>query len=99
MLRSKLIQIDINDPQQRTHAELIADNLIRIASSQDRAAIVAAGEILDRTEGRAHQAISVANVPRDVQERSDEDLKHYLDHGCWPDREPETPTATGSGTA
>jgi hypothetical protein len=52
VLRQKLSEVKADDPQQRTHAQIIAENLIQIASSQGRGAVSAAAEIADRLEGK-----------------------------------------------
>ncbi len=60
-------------------------NLIRIACSDNRSAGVAAGEIGDRIEGRARQAIDVADVTADFRDRSDAELEFFIDRGFFPE--------------
>ena len=40
--------------------------------------------IFDRLEGRARQQIEVADVTRELREKSDEELRFYLEHQRWP---------------
>lgn len=83
-LRNKLGEVKEDDPQRRTHAELIALNMIRIASSENRGAVAAASEIADRVEGRALQSIEIADVAAEIRARSDEELRFYLANSRWP---------------
>lgn len=88
-LRSKLGEAQPDDPQGRTYAEVIGMNLIEIASSQGRSAVAAAVEIADRLEGKARQSIQVQDITKEIEQRSDEDLRFYLEHGHWPEEETE----------
>lgn len=51
-LRNRLAEVRPDDPEHRTWAEAIAENLVRIACSQGPGAVHAANEIADRIEGR-----------------------------------------------
>ncbi len=82
---AKLAELVPNDPKGRTYAELIADNLVNVATGRGKGVVAAVMQIADRTEGRPFQSIGVADITRDVRDRSDEDLHFYLDHGCWPE--------------
>ena len=86
-LRAKLGEIKPDDPQGRTYAEVIATNLITIASSQGPGAVAAANEICNRLEGRAVQQLDVNNISQELALRSDEELKFFLAHGCWPEND------------
>jgi hypothetical protein len=88
-LRAKLAQVKPDDPEGRTFAELIACNLVELASSQSRNSVAAASEILNRCEGKVTQGLTIADVTAEVQSKSDEDLRFYLEHGHWPDPESE----------
>jgi len=59
-LRSRLAEVKPDDPLGRTFAEIVAANLVEIASSEGPGAVHAAAEIADRIEGRARQQIEVA---------------------------------------
>jgi hypothetical protein len=61
------------------------DNLIKIASSGDRGAIAAATEIADRVEGKVHQSLAIADVTRELQDKSDDELEFFLQYGRWPE--------------
>jgi hypothetical protein len=89
-LRSKLGEHKPGDPDGRTYAEVVAANLVELACSQGRNAVAAISEIVDRTEGRARQSIEIADVTRDLQLRSDQDLQYFLEHGRWPEIPRET---------
>jgi hypothetical protein len=55
-LRIELAKVLPNDTQERTFAELIAQQLVRAAATGN---ILAAREIADRTEGKPKQAIAM----------------------------------------
>jgi hypothetical protein len=83
-LRAKLVEIKPDDPDGRTFAEILAENLVSLACAQDRSAVAAAAQIAARVEGRAHQSIEIADVAADLRARSDEELRFYLANGRWP---------------
>jgi hypothetical protein len=83
-LRARLAEVKPGDPAGRTHAEVVAENLIEIACSQGPGAVHAASEIADRLEGRATQALQISDVTREIREKSDEELEFYLAHNRWP---------------
>ena len=74
-----------DDPEGRTYAEIIAANLIEIASSQHRSAVAAAAEIADRIEGRVKQKLEVNDIAADLRKRSLYELNFFLAHKCWPE--------------
>ena len=84
-LRAKLAEIAPNDPDRRTHAEVVAANLIALACSRERNSVAAASEIADRVEGKAHMSLAFSDVTADLQARSDEELKYFLSTGHWPE--------------
>src|SRR5215831_1942714 len=83
-LRSRLAQIKEDDPEKRTWAEIIAANLIEIASSKSSNAIAAANEVCDRAEGRPAQHLQISDFQADLHSRSDEELLFHLEHNRWP---------------
>jgi hypothetical protein len=52
VLRTKLAELRLGDPEGRTNAEALAINLIELGCSQSRNAVAAIGEIIDRTPHR-----------------------------------------------
>jgi hypothetical protein len=88
-LRVRLAEPKPNDPQGRTYAEVVAANLIEIACSQGPGAVTAMGEIADRVEGKARQEIAVADITRELREKSDAELMFHLEHSRWPEAEEE----------
>ena len=86
-LRNRMAHVIADDPSGRTFAEAIADNLVRIASSQGSNAVYAASEIADRLEGRAPQSIQIYDLAADLQTRTDEELEFYLSNSRWPTTE------------
>ena len=84
-LGAKLAEIKPDDPSGRSYAEVVAANLVEIACSQNRSAVTAAAEIADRLEGRPMQRLDLNDITADLALRTDYELKHYLEHGCWPD--------------
>jgi len=54
--------------------------------------------IFDRLEGKAHQRLEVADITRQLREKTDEELMFHLQHDRWPSedelrllREPKDP--------
>jgi hypothetical protein len=86
-LRARLAEVKQDDSEKRTWAEIIATNLIEIASSKSPSAVSAANEISDRIEGRSRQSIEVSDVMADLRSRSDEELRFHLQHDRWPTTE------------
>ena len=84
-LSAKLAERKADDPEGRTYAEVIASNLIEIASSLGRGAIPAASEILDRVEGKPRQQVDFNDISADIRSRSTDDLVYHLAHGFWPE--------------
>ena len=84
-LGNKLAAVKPDDPEGRTYAEIIAANLIAIASSQGRSAVAAAAEIADRLEGKAKVRLDLNDISNDLRNRPTEDLQYYLEHKCWPE--------------
>jgi hypothetical protein len=83
-LREQLGKTKPDDPEGRSYAEVVAGNLIAIACSQNHSAVTATAEIANRLEGRATQRLEVNDITADLAERSDEELRYYLVHECWP---------------
>jgi len=86
-LRSRLGELKPGDPEGRTFAQVVAYNLINVASSSGPGAVTAAGEIADRLEGRPTQQLDFNDVTADLRNRSDEELQFHLDHDRWPSEE------------
>ena len=86
-LRDRLSQVIDDDAAGRTFAEAVADNLVRLACSEEPNAVHAATEIGNRVEGRARQAIEVADITAELRSKSDEELRFHLEHGRWPSDE------------
>ena len=83
-LRNRLAEIKPGDPEQRTWADIIATNLVEIASSKSPSAVSAANEICDRMEGRSRQSIEVADITSEIRNKSDAELQFFLDNNRWP---------------
>ena len=84
-LRTQLAALKPGDLKGRTYAELIASNLIEIASESDGSeAVHAAGLIADRIEGRVKQQVEIAGLAAELSTKSDGELLFYLDHQRWP---------------
>lgn len=63
----------------------MADNPVNVATGRGKGVVAAVMQIADRTEGRPFQSIGVADITRDLRDRTDSDLQFYFDHGCWPE--------------
>ena len=83
-LRSRLAQIKDGDATGRTFAEAIADNLVRLACSNEPNAVHAAVEIANRIEGKSRQSIEFSDISADLRSRSDGELLFHLEHNRWP---------------
>ena len=87
-LRTQLAALKPGDPKGRTYAELIAANLIEIASESDGSeAVHAAGMIADRIEGRVKQQVELSGLAADLSSKSDGELQFYVEHERWPTEE------------
>jgi hypothetical protein len=65
--RRELAKVDESDPDKRTYAELLAEQMIVKAKGGDVAAL---REIADRTEGKARQTINLTVEKREQLERA-----------------------------
>lgn len=83
-LRTRLAEVKLGDPQQRTYAELIAESLIDVACSGGPGSVAAANEIADRLEGRSPQHIAISDFTAELHTKSDEELRFHLQHDRWP---------------
>ena len=84
-LRTQLAALKPGDPKGRTYAELIASNLIEIASESDGSeAVHAAGLIADRIEGRVKQQVELTGLAAELHNKSDSELQFYLEYQRWP---------------
>ena len=85
-LRQKLSSIKEDDPQHRTFAEVLAENLVSLACAQERNSVAAAAEIANRVEGRVHERIEFADLTQQqLTTKSDAELEHFLEFGSWPE--------------
>jgi hypothetical protein len=80
-IRTKVFEIGADG---RTIAEQIAQMLVD-ESLRGKHRVAAATLILDRLEGRPPQQLNLNNITHDIAGRSDAELRHYLDHGRWPE--------------
>ena len=97
-LRTRLAEVNADDPSGRTYAEAIAENLVRIACSGCPSAVHAANEIADRIEGRSRQSIEVADITAEIRNKSDAELQFYLDNNRWPSDEEKALLSAAVGT-
>jgi len=79
-LRLKTAEIG---PDGRTIEEHLVDVLLQEAI-RGKHRLPAVELIFDRLEGRARQTLQVADITREIREKSDEELKFYLEHDRWP---------------
>ena len=73
-----LAEVVLNDPQERTYAQLVADTLVGIATTPGRLSVAAAAEIANRVEGRVHERIEFTDLTEQLSMRSDEELRYFL---------------------
>ena len=84
-LTARLGELAPGDSAGRTVAEILADNLITLACSQERNSVAAAAEIANRVEGRVHERIEFTDLTEQLSTRTDDDLKYFLTNDCWPE--------------
>ncbi len=70
----------------RTIEQAIVDELIRQAL-RGRKKLQAISEIFDRLEGKPRQALDLNDITRDLQGRTDEELRIFAETGRWPGEE------------
>ncbi len=80
-LRAKMAEVG---PDGRSLEDRLVGVLIQEAlKGGQRLAAVAV--IFDRLEGRAHQQIQIADVTKELREKSDGELLFHLAHDRWPE--------------
>jgi hypothetical protein len=80
-LRAKMSEIG---PDGRSLEERLVTVLVQEAL-RGRQRLAAVAVIFDRLEGRAHQQIQIADVTKELREKSDDELRFHLAHDRWPD--------------
>jgi hypothetical protein len=80
-LRAKMSEVG---PDGRSLEERLVAVLIQEAL-RGRQRLAAVAVIFDRLEGRAHQQIQIADVTKELREKSDDELRFHLAHDRWPD--------------
>ena len=78
-------------PDGRSIEELLVAALIEEAFCR-RNRMAALAYIFDRLEGRPSQQIEVADITRELREKTDEELRFYLEHNRWPTDNDSVPT-------
>jgi hypothetical protein len=71
-------------PDGRSLEERLIDVLINEAM-RGRHRLAAVETIFDRLEGRARQHLDVADVTKELREKTDNELRFHLAHDRWPD--------------
>lgn len=66
--RQYLAQVDPDDSQERTRAEVAAERIFKLTAIYHPAAVGAFKELADRTEGKPRQAVEI-NVKKQAAER------------------------------
>jgi len=82
-LRLKIAEIA---PDGRPIEEHLVEVLLQEAL-HGRHRLPAVELIFDRLEGKARQTLEVADITRELREKSDEELMFYLEHTRWPSTE------------
>ncbi|MGA3106257.1 MAG: DUF5681 domain-containing protein [Terriglobales bacterium] len=80
-LRTKMSEVGADG---RSLEERLVGVLIQEAL-KGRQRLAAVAVIFDRLEGRAHQQIQIADVTKELREKSDDELRFHLAHDRWPD--------------
>jgi hypothetical protein len=79
-LRARVSEVG---PDGRAAEEQLANVLVE-EGLHGKNRLAAVEVIFDRLEGRARQQIDVADVTRQLREKSDDDLRFFLAHSRWP---------------
>jgi hypothetical protein len=82
-LHAKVAEIT---PNGRTVEQQLVDVLVQEAL-HGRHRLAAVATIFDRLEGRARQQIEVADVTKELRDKSDDELRFHLEHGRWPNED------------
>ena len=82
-LRAKVAEIA---PNGRTIEQQLVDVLVQEAL-RGRHRLAAVATIFDRLEGRARQQIEVADVTKELRDKSDDELRFHWEHGRWPNED------------
>ncbi len=69
-IRARLSEINESDPERRTYGRIMAVKLVDAACSGDARAVQAVREVIDRTEGKARQTITLTTDRREQLERA-----------------------------
>lgn len=80
-LRARVAEIG---PDGRTLEEQLVGVLVQEAL-RGRQRLAAVEAIFDRLEGRSTQQIQVADVTRELREKTDAELRFHLEHDRWPE--------------
>src|SRR5580658_4014213 len=80
-LRAKVAEVG---PDGRSLEERLVGVLLQEALG-GRHRLAAVEVIFDRLEGRASQHIEVADVTRELRQKSDDELRFHLAHDRWPE--------------
>jgi len=80
-LRAKVAEVG---PDGRSLEERLVGVLLQEALG-GRHRLAAVEVIFDRLEGRASQHIEVADVTRELRQKSDDELRFHLEHDRWPE--------------
>jgi hypothetical protein len=86
-IKHKLGEIDPEDVEKRTYAEVIAEKFVKLARGMGNSpcSVKAVAEILDRTEGKPVQAVDL-NMTRTSEEHVAGILESLEALGAQPDR-------------
>ena len=80
-LRAKMSEVG---PDGQSLEERLVGVLVQEAL-KGRQRLAAVAVIFDRLEGRAHQQIQIADVTKELREKSDDELRFHLAHDRWPE--------------
>lgn len=80
-LRAKMAEVgaDGRSLEDRLVGVLVQEAL------KGRQRLAAVAVIFDRLEGRAHQQIQIADVTKELREKSDDELRFHLANDRWPE--------------
>jgi hypothetical protein len=84
LLSSLRLKITQAGADRRTVEDLLIEALIEEAF-MGRNRMAALAYIFDKLEGRPRQGVDVKNITEELRTRNDDELRHFLAHGAWPE--------------
>ena len=87
-LRNKVAEVDANGQTiEALLVEVLFQEVLLQEALRGKHRLPAVEMIFDRLEGRSRQQIEIADVTRELREKSDAELRFHLEHNRWPEND------------